>query len=89
MKIYLSLVMTLLTLAVLAQNNVYNIKVDIKNEKGTLKPIWAFFGYDEPNYTYIKDGKKWLTELAALSPVPVYVRTHNMLTTNLTSKIRP
>lgn len=46
-----------------------------------MKPIWAFFGYDEPNYTYMKDGRKLLSELAALSPVPVYVRTHNLLTT--------
>ncbi len=46
-----------------------------------MKPVWAFFGYDEPNYTYMKDGQKLLSELAALSPVPVYVRTHNLLTT--------
>lgn len=46
-----------------------------------MKPLWAFFGYDEPNYTYMKDGRKLLTELSALSPVPVYVRTHNLLTT--------
>ena len=25
----------------------------------------AFFGPDEPNYTYMKDGKKLLAELAA------------------------
>jgi xylan 1,4-beta-xylosidase len=64
-----------------AQSNVYNIKIDVTDKKGTLKPIWAFFGYDEPNYTYMKDGRKLLTELSALSPVPVYVRTHNLLTT--------
>ena len=29
----------------------------------------------------LKDGKKLLSELAALSPAPVYVRTHNLLTT--------
>ena len=46
-----------------------------------MTPIWAFYGYDEPNYTYTHDGKKLLSELAALSPVPVYVRTHNLLTT--------
>ena len=46
-----------------------------------MKPVWAFFGYDEPNYTYMKDGRKLLSELATLSPVPVYVRTHNLLTT--------
>ena len=46
-----------------------------------MKPAWSFFGYDEPNYTYMKDGRKLLSELAALSPVPVFVRTHNLLTT--------
>lgn len=45
-----------------------------------MKPIWAWFGYDEPNYTYMKDGRKLLSEISALSPVPVYVRTHNLLT---------
>ncbi len=49
-------------------------------DKGSMPPVWAWFGYDEPNYTYMKDGKKLLSELAALSPVPVYIRTHNLLT---------
>ncbi len=44
-------------------------------------PIWNYFGYDEPNYTYTPNGKKLLGELAALSPAPVYVRVHNLLTT--------
>src|SRR4030095_4693582 len=57
------------------------IKVDLNKEVGNMSPICAWFGYDEPNYTYMKDGKKLLGELAALSPVPVYVRTHNLLTT--------
>src|SRR5437660_5846426 len=46
-----------------------------------MTPVWAWFGYDEPNYTYMKDGRKLLSELSALSPVPVYVRVHNLLTT--------
>ena len=46
-----------------------------------MKPVWAWFGYDEPNYTYMKDGKKLLSEIAALSPVPVYVRAHSLLVT--------
>ena len=45
-----------------------------------MTPIWAWFGYDEPNYTYAPGGRQLLSELAALSPVPVYVRTHNLLT---------
>jgi xylan 1,4-beta-xylosidase len=57
------------------------ITVNLAKEKGPMKPVWAWFGYDEPNYTYMQDGKKLLTELAALSPVPVYVRTHSLLVT--------
>lgn len=57
------------------------IKVDFSKVKGPMTPIWAWFGYDEPNYTYMKDGKKLLSELAALSPVPVFVRTHSLLCT--------
>ena len=57
------------------------IEVDANTRLGPMKPIWAWFGYDEPNYTYMKDGQKLLTELSKLSPVPVFVRTHNLLTT--------
>jgi len=57
------------------------INVDLAKEKAPMKPVWAWFGYDEPNYTYMKDGKKLLSEIAALSPVPVYVRTHSLLVT--------
>jgi len=59
---------------------VVKISVDLKHETGTLNPFWAWFGYDEPNYTYMKDGKKLLSELSALSPGPVYVRAHSLLT---------
>jgi xylan 1,4-beta-xylosidase len=57
------------------------IKIDANKVVGPMKPVWAWFGYDEPNYTYMKDGQKLLTELSKLSPVPVFVRTHNLLTT--------
>ena len=57
------------------------IKVNFQKEIAPMRPIWAWFGYDEPNYTYMKDGKKLLSEIAELSPVPVYVRAHNLLTT--------
>ncbi|WP_342645683.1 beta-xylosidase [Mucilaginibacter sp. CSA2-8R] len=57
------------------------IQVDLRKPIGPMKPIWAWFGYDEPNYTYMKDGKKLLTEIAQLSPVPVYVRAHSLLVT--------
>ncbi len=54
--------------------------VDYTAQGSPLSSFWACFGYDEPNYTYRSDGKKLLSELAALSPVPVYIRCHNLLT---------
>ncbi len=64
-----------------AQEAAVTIRVDAAQPLGPMTPMWAFFGYDEPNYTYMKDGKKLLSELADLSPVPVFVRAHNLLTT--------
>ena len=63
-----------------AQDNA-TITVDLAKEIAPMKPVWAWFGYDEPNYTYMKDGKKLLTELAQLSKVPVFVRTHSLMVT--------
>lgn len=58
------------------------VKIEVYTEQadGTLPPIWNYFGYDEPNYTYAPNGKKLLSELEALSPVQVHVRVHNLLT---------
>jgi xylan 1,4-beta-xylosidase len=67
--------------AMIAGAQTVSIQVDAAKSLGPLKPVWSFFGYDEPNYTYMKDGTKLLSELAALSPVTVYVRAHNLLTT--------
>src|SRR3954452_20399622 len=56
------------------------IRVDASKPLGGMRPVWRFFGHDEPNYTYMRDGKRLLTQLADLSPQPVYIRTHNLLT---------
>ena len=67
----------------LAQTTGTDVHVAVHADKsaGSLAPIWSFFGYDEPNYTYGPNGRKLLAELSALSPAPVYARTHNLLTT--------
>ena len=57
------------------------IEVHADQPDGPMIPIWNYFGYDEPNYTYAPNGKKLLAELPAASPAPVYVRVHNLLTT--------
>jgi xylan 1,4-beta-xylosidase len=60
--------------------NSVRINVHVDQSAGAITPIWNFFGYDEPNYTYAPNGKKLLGELAALDAAPVYVRVHNLLT---------
>ena len=37
------------------------IRVDAAKPIGPLRPIWRFFGGDEPNYATMKDGQKLLT----------------------------
>jgi xylan 1,4-beta-xylosidase len=65
--------------ALSAQTFPVSVTVDAARPAGAFPPAWAMFGYDEPNYTYMKDGRKLLTQLAELSPAPVYVRAHNLL----------
>ena len=57
-----------------------SIEIDAGRPGGELKPIWRFFGADEPNYATMKDGRKLLAELGRLGPHQVYFRAHNLLT---------
>jgi xylan 1,4-beta-xylosidase len=65
----------------LADQPPVTIQVDLSKRLGPYKPIYSWFGYDEANYTTGRDGKKLLRELRELSPVPVYIRAHHLLTT--------
>ena len=75
-----TLLFAVLSVCILTAQTV-SIQVDAGSKTEPLKPIWSYFGYDEPNYTYMKDGKKLLSEISSLSPVPVYVRAHSLLVT--------
>jgi len=57
------------------------IRVDAAASRGPLKPIWRFFGADEPNYAYMKDGQKLISELGRLAPQQVFYRAHHLLVT--------
>ena len=78
-------ILTVLFLASLAelvaQSNPLQLNIDLNHRKGPMYHAWAMFGYDEPNYTYMEHGKKLLSQIAEFSPVPVYVRPHNLLCT--------
>jgi xylan 1,4-beta-xylosidase len=56
------------------------IRVDAGKPMGELRPIWRFFGADEPNYATMKNGQKLVAELGQLAPQQVYFRAHNLLT---------
>jgi xylan 1,4-beta-xylosidase len=70
----------LLSPLLLAQETI-SVQVDAGKSQGPLLPVWAYFGADEPNYSYAPHGRELVGELAALSAVPVQIRVHNLLTT--------
>jgi len=57
------------------------IQVDAAKPVGPMKPIWRFFGADEPNYATMKDGKKLIGQIGELRPKDTFFRTHNLLCT--------
>lgn len=56
-----------------------SIYVDAGKSMGKLRPIWRFFGADEPNYATMTNGRKLLGELGQMAPKHVYFRAHNLL----------
>src|SRR5689334_12266945 len=73
--------LALATVALLPAQAPVEIRVDAATKIGPYRPIYSYFGYDEPNYTYTANGKKLIGELVSLSPVPVQIRAHHMLVT--------
>ncbi|SNS43592.1 xylan 1,4-beta-xylosidase [Granulicella rosea] len=71
-----------LSLCAAAQQPAVKIHIDAAHPMGDYKPVWNYFGADEPNYSYAPNGAKLLRELSAIDPAtPVYFRPHNLLTT--------
>lgn len=56
------------------------IQVDLAKPEGAYTPIYRWFGYDEANYTTMRYGRQLLRELHDLSPAPVFIRFHHLLT---------
>jgi xylan 1,4-beta-xylosidase len=77
---FLATLLTALTAIGAAESFPVAIRVDAAEKLGALKPIWRFFGADEPNYAYMTNGRKLVAELGELAPKQVYFRAHNLLT---------
>src|SRR5262249_11875885 len=58
-----------------------SITVDASQSKGPVNPIYRFFGADEPNYAYMKDGQKLLADIGKLGPAMPYFRAHSLMVT--------
>lgn len=56
-----------------------SIKVDAANPTGPLKPIWRFFGADEPNYATMEHGRELLGHLGEMKPDQVFFRAHSLM----------
>lgn len=70
----------LLLLPLLAGGQTVEITVDGAKPVAQMSSAWAYFGYDEPNYTDAENGRKLVRELAELSREPVRIRVHHLLT---------
>ncbi|WP_425398654.1 GH39 family glycosyl hydrolase [Aeoliella sp.] len=82
LRVLLCSVFVSLTTSVLAEEKPLDVSitVDADQTTGQLKPIWRFFGGDEPNYVYMKDGRTLTRRLGELQKGDVYFRAHNLLT---------
>lgn len=81
MKSKLLLTLIALSGAVHADSFPVRIQIDASKPTGPLKPIWRFFGADEPNYAYMKHGDELLGHLGDLKKDEVFFRAHSLLVT--------
>ncbi len=56
------------------------IQVNAQEAGARFRPVWAWVGHDEPNFTYTPQGRQLLAKLARLAPGNFHDRTHNLLT---------
>lgn len=76
-----TLALLLLAGSAMAESFPVTIRVDAARPGAELKPIWRFFGADEPNYAYMKHGDELLGHLGELKPKEVFFRAHSLLVT--------
>ncbi|TAE78140.1 MAG: beta-xylosidase [Verrucomicrobia bacterium] len=75
------LLMAALVCSLAAESFPVTIRVDVERPGTELKPIWRFFGADEPNYATMKHGDELLGHLGELRPKQVFFRAHSLLVT--------
>ena len=66
--------------ALLAGSFPVQVTVTPAESRGPVQPIWNWFGYDEPNYTYLPHGSNLLASLSRMGGPPVHIRAHHLFT---------
>jgi xylan 1,4-beta-xylosidase len=64
-----------------AQTPGVTIDVDATAAGAPLERIWAYYGYDEVNYTTTAEGEALLRTLASVNTAQVFIRTHFLFNT--------
>ncbi len=62
-----------------AQSDVVSVYVDANKRGEPLKHVWAYYGYDECNYTTTPDCKALMQTVAQINSRPVHLRQHFLL----------
>ena len=57
------------------------IEVDATVAGSPLERVWAYHGYDEPNYTTMPEGRELIQTLSTAHSAPVHLRTHFLFNT--------
>jgi xylan 1,4-beta-xylosidase len=63
-----------------AASSPVHVQVDLTRSEGAFRPITNWFGMDESNYASMPYGRQLMRELHDLSPSPIYIRSHHLLT---------
>ncbi len=80
MRVRSLLLATVLSATTLLAQAPAALTVALNHPLAPYTPIDRWFGYDEGNYTTTPSGRALLRELHDLSPVPVTIRAHHLLT---------
>jgi xylan 1,4-beta-xylosidase len=78
---FIALILMLLAPPAHAADIPVSITVDAAAPGAPFKPIYRYFGADEPNYAYMHDGEKLIADIGQLNPAGAFFRTHNLLCT--------
>lgn len=80
MRTVLTALCILLTASAAFAQAAVTVQVNLQQGQGAFSPVYSWFGYDESGNTMTPNGQALLAKLHDLTPAPVHVRAHFLLT---------